>query len=83
MLGDEGNKRTSSVPVVPWVNKIKKVIDESSATAEQINQVVVPAIDEVLDLTQHSNVVAIDSAANQEGTSSELVDLTGKSPWKR
>lgn len=72
MSGDEGNKRKRFVPVVPKMNKKKKIVGESSNTAKQTNQVVVAANDQVLDLAQHTEVVvATEAAANQVGASSE------------
>lgn len=82
---EDGKKRKRFDPVVPTVNKKNKVIDESFNSVEQMNQVAVATNNDVLDLTQHIEVVVIatDAAANQVGTSFELVDLTDKSPWEK
>lgn len=80
ILDDKGNKRKNCVPVIPRVSK-KKIVGESSTSSEHTNQAIVIVVIEVVDVAQHTEVTVFD--VNQVGTSSDLVDLTDKSPREK
>lgn len=78
------NKRKRLVPVIPRVNKKKKVVVESYTLIEPVNKDVVAASNHVLDLVQDTKVdIGADDIANWAGISSKLVDLIDKYPREK
>lgn len=71
--------RPKKEEVGPIVEK-RKVVAKNFTLVKQMNQVMVPATAEVVDMVQHTEVAdaAIDVVTNQVVTSSNLVDLTKK-----